>query len=78
MKFYFFSWFQKDMNSNMTNLTGSGIVNKVDGGPGGSPVQAGQNGTVWSTPCAPGYYGLFCTKCAAGTYKTEYSNIGCK
>ena len=76
IKFYFFGWYLADSNKNMQDTNGLQIL--TTGGIGGSEKQMGENGTVWSTPCAPGYYGLFCTPCKNGTYKTEYSNVECK
>lgn len=76
VKFYFFSWFEADNNKKMRDTDNLMIL--TNGGNGGFPVQAGGNGTVWSTPCAPGYFGLFCAPCQNGTYKTEYSNVDCK
>jgi len=58
-----------------TNLN---VTTMVLGGEGGSTEQTGDNGTVWSTDCPPGYEGLFCSKCLPGYYKNEYSNIACK
>lgn len=76
IKFYFFQWYNvtlaKDMASNLN------VTTMLVGGPGGTADQVGDNGTVWSTDCPPGYEGLFCSKCLPGYYKNEYSNIACK
>lgn len=57
---------------------GLALTTVLTGGLGGTPVQNGENGTIWSTPCAPGYFGLLCTPCLPGYYKSEYSNVDCK
>lgn len=37
------------------------------------PSKPGQDGTVHSTKCFPGYAGAFCSPCPVGTYKYHYS-----
>lgn len=54
------------------------LVPEANGGLGNELVPSGEDGTVWSTPCAPGYEGFFCTPCQSGYYKTEFSNVACK
>ena len=51
----------------------------IKANPGKEPdlTKSAQNGTIWSTPCAPGYHKLFCIPCDSGTYKTEMSNVDC-
>ena len=34
-------------------------------------------GTVWSTPCVPGYHGIYCKACKKGEYKVDMSNVDC-
>lgn len=78
LKLYLFSWFDQSAYPKMTQYVSNKTIATVAGGTGLTPDQAGQNGTIWSSPCAPGYTGTFCKPCRNGTYKTEFSNIDCK
>mmetsp|Transcript_38096 Transcript_38096/g.34074 ORF Transcript_38096/g.34074 Transcript_38096/m.34074 type:complete len:92 (-) Transcript_38096:238-513(-) len=36
-----------------------------------------RGGTITTTPCLPGYFGLFCQECSRETFKVSYSNGEC-
>jgi hypothetical protein len=35
------------------------------------------SGSLWSTPCAPGFFSIVCKGCPKGYYSTDYSNTDC-
>eukprot|EP00002_Diphylleia_rotans_P025061 TRINITY_DN4953_c0_g2_i2.p1 TRINITY_DN4953_c0_g2~~TRINITY_DN4953_c0_g2_i2.p1 ORF type:complete len:1348 (-),score=234.64 TRINITY_DN4953_c0_g2_i2:238-4281(-) len=47
---------------------------KVSGGKG---AQSGSTGSIFSTPCAPGYYGVFCLPCPVGEYQPANASTSC-
>jgi hypothetical protein len=77
IKIYYFQWF--DMLAYPLNHENETFPDTYSiGGQGNMNVPRAENGSVWSTPCAPGYEGFFCKKCKVGYYKTEFSNVRCK
>jgi hypothetical protein len=70
VKLYFFSYFNISIYAeayNVTNLTVTVASGNDDE----------YNGTIFSTPCLPGYFGILCEPCKVGTYKIDISNILC-
>eukprot|EP00347_Sterkiella_histriomuscorum_P013330 403365131 len=75
IKIFHFSWFDYTKYPAITD--GSDIKVRLHAGTGQYDANLAQNGTQWSTSCAPGYHGVFCKPCDSGTYKTEMSNVDC-
>jgi hypothetical protein len=79
------SWLGSTVEAN-SSLNYTNTLNNTDdwkglilasGGTGSSGGETGQDGTVTSVSCQPGYYGYLCEPCPKGKYSDDLSSTSC-